>query len=189
MPPKSRRGHPSRKPPVRNMRWFRLSQSSLARPVATRPGLQRRSRLAQVHNCTGRHALIAELRPTADAFRACHLVGQDQLVPVSRILASQWNDFPSVSQFVEIISPSLHHVDALRPEFRCVHVSASNIVGFLMCRLTLDGIAIPAIHFIQPRGRHSFEAVSGHLSLAIPEPTQRRIQRIFGHRLGSATHG
>src|SRR5262249_16884108 len=36
---------------------------------------------------------------------------------------------------------------------------------------------------------HAFEAVSGHLILAIAAPTQRRIQRIFGHRPEDAANG
>jgi hypothetical protein len=52
------------------------------------------------------------------------------------------DDFPGVSQFIEIIGPSLHHLDAFRPVFGCVHVSAPNIVRFLVCKLALDGIPI-----------------------------------------------
>jgi len=37
-----------------------------------------------------------------------------------------------------MIGPSLHHPE-LRPVFGCVHVSAPNIVRFLVCNLTLDG--------------------------------------------------
>jgi hypothetical protein len=59
------------------------------------------------------------------------------------ILASQWDDL-SVSQLIEIIGPSLHHPDALGPVFGCVQVSAPDIIRFLVCKLTLDGVWIPA---------------------------------------------
>jgi hypothetical protein len=49
------------------------------------------------------------------------------------IFAPQRDDFPSVSQFIEIISPPLHHPYALRPKFGCVHVSAPNVIRFLVC--------------------------------------------------------
>src|SRR5262249_45585526 len=105
------------------------------------------------------------------------------------IFTSQRDDFPDLPQFIEIIGPSLHHLDALRPVFSCVHIRTPNIARFLMRKLTLDGIGIPATHFVQPRGRHSFEAVRGHLFLAVAEPTQRSIHGIFGHRSENAVHG
>jgi hypothetical protein len=67
------------------------------------------------------------------------------------ILASQWDDSPGFSQFIEIIGPSLHHLDPLRPVFGCVHVSAPNVTRFLVYKSTLDVIAIPTTHVVQPR--------------------------------------
>jgi hypothetical protein len=66
----------------------------------------------------------------------------NQIVISLSIFASQRDDLSGVSQLIEMIGPSLHHPDALRPVFGCVHVSAPNIVRFLVCKLTLDGIWI-----------------------------------------------
>jgi hypothetical protein len=44
----------------------------------------------------------------------------------------QRNDSPLVFEFIKIISPRLHHSDALRPKFGSVHVSSPNIVRFLV---------------------------------------------------------
>jgi hypothetical protein len=54
---------------------------------------------------------------------ACHLLS---------ILASQRDDLSGVSQFIETIGPSLHHLDALLLVFGCVRVSAPNIVRLLV---------------------------------------------------------
>ena len=50
------------------------------------------------------------------------------------------HDVRTRPQAIKIIGPSLHHLDAFRPVFGCVHISTPNIVRFLVCKLTLDGI-------------------------------------------------
>jgi hypothetical protein len=68
-----------------------------------------------------------------------------------RRLRAMLSDPRATRGIVEVVGPSLHHPDALRPVFGCMHVGAPNIVRLLVCKLTLDGIAIPATHFVQPR--------------------------------------
>ena len=63
----------------------------------------------------------------------------------------QWNHNRSRSKLVKIIRPDLHHVDALGPELRGVHVRKANLVFFLMRELPLDGVGIPSPHFIEER--------------------------------------
>lgn len=52
----------------------------------------------------------------------------------------QQHDLAVASKFIEIVSPRLHHLDALWPKFGSMHVSVPNIVQFLVCKLTLDGV-------------------------------------------------
>ena len=63
------------------------------------------------------------------------LPSKDQFVALLSILTSQRDDFPNVSQFIKVVSPCLHHLDAFRPIFGCVHVSAPNIIRFLVCQV------------------------------------------------------
>ena len=51
-------------------------------------------------------------------------------------------------EFVEIVCPRLHHLDALRPELRGVHVCTPHTVRFLVRELTFNCIGVPTSRFV-----------------------------------------
>ena len=54
----------------------------------------------------------------------------------------------AVSKFSQIVSPRLHHLDALRPLLGGMNVGPPHVVGFLMRKLALDGVWVPAANFV-----------------------------------------
>lgn len=56
-----------------------------------------------------------------------------------------------MSKLIEIIGPNLHHLNALIPELRGMHIRPADVVLFHVRELPLDGIRIPATHLVEQR--------------------------------------
>jgi hypothetical protein len=50
-----------------------------------------------------------------------------------------------------------------------MHISAVDLVRFLMRQLTFYGVCAPLPHFVEPRRRHRAEAMRRHLLCAVAE--------------------
>jgi hypothetical protein len=98
------------------------------------------------------------------------------------------NDPCSLTPLIELICPDLHHVATFGPVFGRVRVRAANVVRLLVGQLPLDGVGIPAAHFIQPNGVGGAKSVGSCLVLAVAEATQRGIESVLRDRARRAAH-
>ena len=66
-------------------------------------------------------------------------------------------------QIIQIVRPCLHHLPPFGQALRAV-VRGSDLVPFLMSKLELDEVRIPAL-FVEQGTRQGSKAVRGHCSL------------------------
>src|SRR6266540_7197562 len=62
--------------------------------------------------------------------------------PRSAGLLRQRHDLPAFPQAIEIVRPNLHHLDALRPVFRRMHIRSTHAVLLLVSKLAFDCIGV-----------------------------------------------
>jgi len=56
-------------------------------------------------------------------------------------------DLPAGPQAIKVVRPMPHHPDTLVP-MGAARIGASNIIGFDMGQLALDGVWMPLAHFV-----------------------------------------
>src|SRR5262249_14988056 len=178
-------------------RWERLGSARLAKLAGRVRGTPRLARQARPLSKVGAltefwgartawgASITIELRPNAQPRLSPKLRQAALEMPAegpvllslrgSRVLllcsTSERKHLAALPKFVEIVSPRLHHLHALRPVFGGMNMARPHIVGFLMRKLTLDGVGVPAPNFVEPGRCHCAETVCRHLLRAITEPT------------------
>ena len=92
-----------------------------------------------------------------------------------------FQNLPTRLQAIKVIGPMPHHLDAFIP-VSPAGVGASNIIGFDMSELALDGVGVPLPHFVQQCAGCRSESMGCHFFFPKTQASKRCVEGIVCYR-------
>ena len=92
-----------------------------------------------------------------------------RLIPPLSPSEIRFQNLPTGLQSIKVIRPVPHHPDALIP-MSAARIGSSDIIGFDMGQLALDGVRMPLAHFVQKRAGGGPEPMGRHLVFPETQP-------------------